>query len=499
MYGANLLKLRALDELPALLVILKTRSSEEVVKSLLPNLELTLAAHATDAVPQGGGNAASASGKYDLSSKTFSATEHVEIIPRDSETCVIWKPTLHLSRPRVRLQRPAIYFTVNLTMQAEALGKDSRKTDYLKSFEPLPANVLEPLRHDPALRHKKVFMPESMIVKVGPQSSVSMDVVKPIRGTSKRASPAVPALFTRIRCSYLPHAVIASLHLETSHVVFGTLSIRDVAYEANNTQIENLTKIQWPIETHSGDELVLLYKMVTGGNESLLGHRNQTPVSITISATVLTEQDLNVDLQIGWHTQLDLTHTKPNSTYKWSRPLSTTSLHQKRLSEQLSAKPPNKRESHQQMEAESESSVTFKLTGPDTALVDEEFKIEVQCNNDSTRVRRFALVMVQTRKPPRPESQWQPTQLDADPMARIFNPPVVDTSKPPDVLDLDPDVRIGPLPPGACFETYMRFRALTAGMLDFGVLRIVDLDTRRTVDVKELPEVIALSFDEAKN
>ena len=66
--------------------------------------------------------------------------------------------------------------------------------------------------------------------------------------------------------------------------------------------------------------------------------------------------------------------------------------------------------------------------------------------------------------------------------------------KPPDVFDLNPDVRIRPLPPGACYETQMKFRARATGVLDMGVIRIVDLDTRQTVDVRDLPDIVSLEI-----
>ena len=81
---------------------------------------------------------------------------------------------------------------------------------------------------------------------------------------------------------------------------------------------------------------------------------------------------------------------------------------------------------------------------------------------------------------------------DAGTIANVFNAPPPEQPKAPDVLDLNADVRIGPLPPDATYETRLKFRAMTTGILDVGIIRIVDVDTRQTVDVKELPDIIAL-------
>ena len=81
---------------------------------------------------------------------------------------------------------------------------------------------------------------------------------------------------------------------------------------------------------------------------------------------------------------------------------------------------------------------------------------------------------------------------DREVIADLFNAPPVERQRPPDVFDLNPDMRIGPIPPGACYETELKFWAATTGVLDLGVARIIDLETRQTVDVKELPDVVVL-------
>jgi hypothetical protein len=58
------------------------------------------------------------------------------------------------------------------------------------------------------------------------------------------------------------------------------------------------------------------------------------------------------------------------------------------------------------------------------------------------------------------------------------------------MLVVNPDLRIGPLPSGATFETDLVFRALDTGVLELGPLHIVDLDLRQTVDVVDMPDVI---------
>lgn len=152
-------------------LVLRTSEPEHKLRDMIPSLELVLSAHATDAVPQGSGNVASASGKHDLDSKTIAASMFAQLATIAEKTVVVWRPTLHLSRPRVRLQRPAVYFTANLTFTSEAAkGSSAAQHDYLKSFEPLPANILEALQFDPALKNFDISLPESRVTKVAPRA-----------------------------------------------------------------------------------------------------------------------------------------------------------------------------------------------------------------------------------------------------------------------------------------------------------------------------------------
>jgi hypothetical protein len=472
------------------LVVLKTPSSGDAVHAALPHLDLTLAAHATDAVPQASGHPAAASGKHDLSSQVIPARDAVEVIAVKDRTYVIWKTRLHLNRPRTRLQRPAIYFTANINISHSNQKLSRRpKEKYLKSLEPLPENILEPLRFDPSMASSNVYLSESRITKVAPKAPNLADLMKPIRGATKRAFPAVPAIFTRIRYSTLPDTIIASLHLETSPLIAGTVSITKAKLDVSSALVEDLTKLALPLETYGGDETILLHKILPRPPE---GKRRspgeQSSVTISLSAEAYLDQGSHVSLEIDWQASIDLSHTWQKPTYRWSRPISPSSHKKNSLSIHSISKP----SIDMAAGVSDHDSVTFSITGPDMAHAGAEFKLAVHCNNRSSRPRRFGLIIVRAKKASsRATLTGGILSSAADPMAKIFNTTTPDL-KAPDTIDLNPDFRIGPLPPDACFETHLTFKALRPGVLDLGCLRIVDLDSRQTVDVRELPDVIAL-------
>ena len=399
---------------------------------------------------------------------------------------MIWKTALHISRPRVRLQRPAVYFTasVSLDFGSRSITASGAK-HMLKSFEPLSGNVLDALQFDPALSGSKVFLPEDRITKVLPPS-VTGDDLKPIKGATKRAFPIVPALFTRIRYSVLPDAIVASLHLETSQLVTGYVRIEDVKVDVEDADVECLNPIKSQADALAGDESIILYRFKP--KPSKIGPSTST-VTVQIKALAYTEQASDVDIETSWSTQVDLSKTAAALTYRWSRPLSGGSYQPPTRASMQSGSRPSSVDLAQKP-ASSDSSIVFSFATQRTVTKGEVFDLDVHCLNRSTRARHFALVVAQSKRTPSNKAgrgsistETRPEIANARPLAR---------PRPPDVLDLNPDVRIGPLPAGAVYETHMSFRAITTGVLDLGVVKIIDLNTKQTIEVRELPDVIAV-------
>ena len=488
------------DEEARLQIVLRISKTDDDFPSLLPQLTLSVNANATDAIPaEGRNNVASASGKHDLASKTYSAAENVDLVSVGEQTYAVWKPIIHLVRPRARLQRPAVYFTAILTLSTEALNatKEEQK-DFLKSYQPLPANVLDPLRFDPSLSGSNIYLSEQRITKVAPPARRVDVSVKPIRGASKRAFSCVPALFTRLNYSPLPDASIASLHVETSNVIAGSVSIQNVSFEAPEVSATSLNSVAWPQSTHAGDEVIVLYRLEPRqASFGVVPVANPT-VTVSITATAELDQGSKVELNLSWQNPIDLKQSsKPK--HEWSRPLSTSLPPHKQIPHHTGSRPTSSEGGVEP--AAGESSIIFNFTAPPTVKLHTDFPLEVQCINRSNCKRRFALVVLQSKSAQRPVGQQpQPTVpsdgSNATFVASSFDAPPLKREKRPDVLVLNPDCRIGPLPPGACFETEMRFRVIAIGVLNLGTVRVYDLDTRQTVDVKELPDVVALERSE---
>ena len=63
-----------------------------------------------------------------------------------------------------------------------------------------------------------------------------------------------------------------------------------------------------------------------------------------------------------------------------------------------------------------------------------------------------------------------------------------------EIVPLSTDTRVGPLAPGACGETVLKFVALKVGALGVDAVRVVDLGNQEYVDVRDLPGVIVVPW-----
>jgi hypothetical protein len=140
--------------------------------------------------------------------------------------------------------------------------------------------------------------------------------------------------------------------------------------------------------------------------------------------------------------------------------------------------------------ASKEGEIIFTFTAPPTTEQGSVVDIQVQCLNKSNRSRRFALVTAQRRgsavsvKP-----RFERRAGSNDTAIKDGANEVAEQHK---ALTLSPDVRIGPLTAGACFETTLRYQTTGAGILDFGTIKVIDLESRQTLDIAELPDVVSM-------
>ncbi|KAH9835515.1 TRAPP trafficking subunit Trs65 [Teratosphaeria destructans] len=507
------------DEHSKITIVLKATAAEDDLRRLLPNLEVVLAAHATDAVPQGTGNTASAPGTLHVVSQIIAGAAYDRLLSVDDLSFVVWQATLHLVWPRARLQRPTIYFTANLSSAVQpSTDVVSAEATELKPFEPLPANVLAPLNRVPEFEGKDIHLSADRITKVAPKAPKKVDAVKPIRGASKQAFPMMAAMFVRIKSTTLPDSSVASLHVEASRNISGNLVVDDLRLvvpdpdakqkavaaadqaaregrvgpavtDVELKTLQPMTQRDLPIRMSAGDETILLYQI----------EANTTKLYVSVKATLSLDQGTPVKLDMTSEAS-ERSTPLPASTdtqYQWSRPakhdatprhVSSTSAQKPQTIDDKDTPP-------------STGSITIYFTAPATTLKGDKFVVKIKCVNSTKRPRHLTIVPVHQRsaQSTRPKQPSSDAKSEINPVAGIFDASLRPSSAPaqvqPKVVCLTPDVRIGPLVPGASYDTQVIFRTTSDGVLELSPLRVIDLETKQTVDVWDLPDVVALESD----
>ena len=313
-----------------------------------------------------------------------------------------------------------------------------------------------------------------------------------LRGATKRAFPTVPAFFMRMGFSNMPDAVITSLHVEVSPLITGDLHIDDVRFEMPGVPVTSLNEAVWPQRACAGDEVILLYRIEKQAHKSQQTPKDMDLALITVGATASFDQSSSVALETQWQAQVDMSHSSQAIPYKWSRPLSTGSAAHRRMASQSSSRP----SMHDMSRVPAkEGEIVFNFTAPASTEQGSDVDIKVQCVNKSNRTRRFALVTAQRRSSTasvKPRFEKRLSSNETAVTSTTHDATGHEMGEQHKVLTLTPDVRIGPLTAGACFETSLRYRTTGAGVLDFGTIRLIDLESRQTLEIAELPDVVSL-------
>lgn len=425
-----------IDEKVAVQIVLRSRQTRESVQEWLPRLDLTVTAHATNAVADGTTNVNPATTKHDIATEKLHGADQ-DAIHVFGPTCnVVWSSVLHISRPRARLQRPTIYFTTTVSLSKHIAEQiKASRPEYMRSYEPSAANVLEALQFTPELSSSNLYLSDQCIKKVAPviQHDHSLKV---LRGTSKRAFPAMPVLFPRLQSTPLPDCTMTALHIEASQLLAGSLVLQSIQLSLDGMTIERLGEPRQQ-SMQPGDELTILYKIRSGSTSQHHGSRGQAQVSV--QAVVASEPDQEVELNISWQLPIDHESSDSIDYHTWCKIGQDHKIKTDRA-------------------VDKQEPVLFNFTAPSKVNAGTLFRLQVQCINHSKRTRNFTIL-------PQPDATT--------------------------LLVHSPVVKLRGVAAGACYEADISYTAAQQGLLDFGRIEVVDVDSQSACYVEELPDVVA--------
>ncbi|KAI9819913.1 MAG: hypothetical protein M1827_006483 [Pycnora praestabilis] len=540
------------DELISVYVVLRTSCLDEITfKSFLSRIVIRLEAHATNQIkhaPDAHGGASTTQTKDLIFSDASNESEDPLVIvhgsdesggeDQDRHIFALWKFSILLGRPRIRIQNPVITFTPIASLRrVERVSPDVIGKEYLPSQVPAGLNLLESFKNDPALAGIQPRLSASRVSRVAPITRVAQELLRPLEHIMQRSFRLVPAMSTRVRCARLNTysrrpIVVASLDFEIMPFTDFKLKLEQIEINLLEGSVEDLMDRQGaalPMTCRPRDEVTFLYRLShNDSNEtSLIQKSNIKVLDVTIVASVPVSEGCRPEIKMRWRTSVDFsTSLNPNfggPSQLLQRSHRPSSLPVPPSAGNLSINPtelPGNARSDvpgsSLMSFDGTSNggtisdfgVTVTFSGPRNVYVGETFRWEAFMVNRSTNSRKLALVVISKRR--KAGSRKHVPQISSSSIGGHKDDSVADAiadenivyamqkseiMEPAELVSLSTDVRIGPLAPSACHTAELKFLVLAPGVLQVEAIRVVDLSSQETTDIRDLPSILSLHRD----
>ncbi|KAI1646017.1 TRAPP trafficking subunit Trs65-domain-containing protein [Daldinia loculata] len=456
----------------------------------------------------------------------------------------VWKQSVFLSRPRMRLQSPSVIFnaTANFHIGNQSLA-DEPRDGYLPSGMAWGLNLLEAFGNDPAMNGIKPHLSALRVSRVAPVTQQAKGQLRPIKSSSKLSMRIYPAAHSRMRFTHLnttpsTATVLAMLELDFTPFFECEIMLDSISITVAEGIVEDLASqsgMPLPISCVAHDHVTFLYR-ISPAEANLVSKNPIRDLSIAISAKALVRPDVSEPrLSMAWTTTVDFT-VPVNPGYgstmqpiqRMHRPSQLSIGGESTMS--LTAPSVARPDALPFLEAATTRETTvpdigiaMTFTGPPPShqiFPGDEFVWNVFVVNrspaPSAAPRKLAIVVIPKRRrnesrvnrPPSisrlPEVSYSLSQQLKTPRDRSVADAVLDENvvhamqhssiiEGTEVVCLSADVRVGPLAPGACHIAELRFLALKEGIVSVEAVRVIDLTNNEHVDIRDLPTVIVQS------
>ena len=322
-------------------------------------------------------------------------------------------------RPRLRLQIPAILFKLSASLRPKQDELVAELSDpFLPSGVPLPANLLQPLQDDHALKGMEPRLSALRLSRAPPSIRARRPETLPLKVTSRRAVRAVSAVSARVRyhkskVSAQDPVVTASLDMEIPAVVDAVTEIKSVDLNFREGKIEMVAKdhvFKLPMTCRPRDNIVFLYHLTLGPTftDRMLTVSNSKALEISIDATVHISETCHPRIEMRWRTNVDfLTSLNPDfrrpgqSMQRSSRPAnlptavgSTSTLQNTNSGTETSLEP---HRHIQDLAPPQGNPITVTFTALGDVYVGEPFRWDVFIVNHSGKSKQLSVIAIPKR------------------------------------------------------------------------------------------------------
>ncbi|OTB06546.1 hypothetical protein M426DRAFT_55034 [Hypoxylon sp. CI-4A] len=458
---------------------------------------------------------------------------------------IVWKHSVSLTRPRMRLQSPSAVFAATASLKPTGSSLHDESHDgYLPSAIASGLNLLESFGSDPAMNGVKPRLSALRVSRVAPITQ-QRDMLRPLKSLSKLSLRIYPAAHSRMRFTHVNSTpstatVLAMLEVDFTPFFECEVLLEKISVSVADGVVEDLTNqagMPLPVSCVAHDHITFLYR-ISPSDADVVSKNPIRDLSICISATALVQPEVcTPQLTMAWDATVDFT-IPVNPGYgstmqpiqRKHRPSQLSIGGESTIS--LTAPSVARPDALPSLEAAArtetntpELGITMTFTSPSTdqsIFPGDEFTWNVFVVNRSPIAsavpRKLAIVVIPKRRrnesrvnrPPSiswlPESlhgqsQHQQTKTSKDRVVAdaILDENVVHAMQHSSIIDsaeivcLSADVRVGPLAPGACHIAELRFLALKEGIVSVEAVRVVDLANNEHVDIRDLPTVVVKS------
>ncbi|KAK4173015.1 TRAPP trafficking subunit Trs65-domain-containing protein [Triangularia setosa] len=313
------------DETVNVFLILRTQCAEEQTLRLhLRRLVITLDAQIVNSHSQ------------DLNSPPASeiifsgGVENVEdafIVPdkaKDGTKFIyaVWKLSVFLGRPRIRLQMPSIVFSGTAGLkQADPEKNPDQRGGYMLSCVPSGMNMLDSFANDPMLGGIKPHLSAQRVSRVAPATQ-SKDTLRRIPGLQSLKLKIFPLLHCRVRFSR-PNtsppspALIALVETDFTPYFDCEASLNKISLDVTNGNAEDLNNqpgMRLPLSCVAHDHLTFLYKLTP------------SPLDLATTKAPIRDRDLiiTIEIQILVRPGSESNPCTPKLSMTWTTPLDFT-------------------------------------------------------------------------------------------------------------------------------------------------------------------------------
>ncbi|KAL8748482.1 MAG: hypothetical protein Q9184_007270 [Pyrenodesmia sp. 2 TL-2023] len=517
------------DEQLDVFVLLRTTSGLAEWKKHLPYLQITVEAQAYGSSQRAPDNLTVESqsvqpqGKDVIWSGTVDTSREAVVIGDERGNALVWVVSCFLSRPRMRMQHLMIWFKASGILRHPPSSSGDSVDPFLPSGVPASINALEPLSGDPGLRGIRPQLTALRLDRINiNNSSAARETV--IRTKPQKPFPALPAISARVRYSKSGaytgrHCIIASLDIETAPFQEDKIELTDVNMLLSDGTAEDICRshgINLPITCRPRDNIVFLFRLLPDYDHTSTSkaNSNSRTLDVSIDARVLISGECRPNIQMRWKTLVNFStvlnpkYGTPAQTMQRSRRSSSLSV----PTDTENRGPEDGDEysvSTQRGSSFSTFGLTLTLTAPKDVYVGQPFTWDVFLVNNSSKPRRLAILVIPKRKFVDHKNNISKTSMSSTVTGQGAKPgrigiadAVMDENRlytmqqglakeEVGIISLSTEVHVGTLNPGFCHNTELKFLPLAKGVLHIEAVRVVDLVENKSVDIHDLPEIVA--------